>query len=1004
MEQLIAKPLKRFFYTTKQYANKHISEKFTSVHYTANPELDTSMTEIKSIIRSPTKLGDTNVTLKNERNVLFDEVAQIHAIDMSESYISDQNENDLNSRNFNNSLAERVKVKVMDQPTKETITYLELNEPVKTDRIVETDTIKKRTPIIKVKVRLSKDSSDKINSATSSFESSLNEPKQSFETPENLVQNSYVRDENSCNSVEQILAAENTKHNVENGCIFDENKSRPLSPIPTPISLHFRAVEDLIDYHERQITRPAGRTTSKAPLMGTTALLNRSHESKLSLNDSEIISALVHDRFVVNMFESRTYRRSIRKKPSNYGRIYKSLERTVCTDSPSNGELKHTRIVDNTFPNIICVQQSSPIQLNKQSVSLQTKNISSTARNSSEECAGDSVSQGIDHNSCPPFETKCDDDNAVLPSNNMSDRVTDMLAEIQNDGEIVDKHDAEHYSTETTAELCSSESQNDVSSNAETDICESLLDSISNLSATSTVKTTSESNLITPETKQDSVDSIEKLFDNSVSTDLSYNMEEFLEKALGEELCNYTNLDSTTDVISKKEMTNNPTSKAILQEDSVCTSDASDLVSKINSIQSNFCRSLTKKLQHMSDTLKFSNSQKQEGSDVTGNDLSSIFPNNEEVTTLVQQAAVQYEAMKQITKALTLCRNMKEFCVSSEQVEGERLLLVATYKRQAILDEIRRLDYELDENTASTETGTLMISGVSLPLKDDTVEQVPVRREQKYWYVCIFSYGPRVVATQPTLASSERIVQFTEEVIFTELPSDFTINLEVYCLSQRRGSRNFSHESKYHINKSTKSSHCPAPKKFLHREKLAQKNSARYDTGIRTSSFKLCGCMKLRVADLAKPGPWFMRKVPLCSALNGAVTMNLQQFVQIPIRHAGFLTIGTESGGCTAWNRRWCVVDGPMLRFWNYPSDEDTCDPLQEVDLKNCANARIEIADRTLCARARTLLLETVTPEDKSCTIDKHFLSTDTGLEMKIWETKLNTIVSALRTWNVAYF
>lgn len=150
-----------------------------------------------------------------------------------------------------------------------------------------------------------------------------------------------------------------------------------------------------------------------------------------------------------------------------------------------------------------------------------------------------------------------------------------------------------------------------------------------------------------------------------------------------------------------------------------------------------------------------------------------------------------------------------------------------------------------------------------------------------------------------------------------------------------------------------------------------------------------------------------MRKIPKCSALNGSVTMNLQRFVQIPIRHAGFLTIGTESGGSTAWNRRWCVVDGPMLRFWNYPSEEDSCDSLHEIDLKKCANARIEIADRTLCARPRTLLLETMQNlkcEDKSCTIERHFLSTDTGSELKTWESKLNTIVSALRTWNVAYF
>lgn len=566
------------------------------------------MTEIKSIIRSPTKQSETNITLKNERNkpvtkhsVLFDEIAQIHAIDLSqdfehENYISDANENDINSTNLNNTLAQRVTVKVMEQPAKETITYLELNnsnrecksELVNNKNVeaFETDNNKKRTPVIKVKVKLCKESCDKTDlenkSGISSLELSSNDGRKSFDIPEKIVESTCISEERNSNSIEKIaVESEQTKHNVENGCIFDENKSRPLSPIPvvqTPVSLHFRAVEDLIDFHERQITRPTGRAiSSKVPLMGTNALLNRSHESKLALNDSEIISALVRDRFVVNMFESRSYRRSIRKKPSNYGRIYKSLERTVCTDSPSNGEIKRTQNMNNTFQNIICVKQSSPIQLKEQPVSLQKKKLFSPSRSCSEDYSGDNyVSQNDqltenDHNSSPPLiETRFLINNTVLSSIHPSDNVvtskseqiseteqpTNTLEETSNVhiNETKDKHltsnEEESYCSETTAEMCSSESQqhdtNTTSSNAETeDMCES---SVSNLSITNTMKTISEPSLITSEMKQDSVDSIEKLLENSVSTDLSYNMEEFLEKALGEELCNYSNLDSTTEV------------------------------------------------------------------------------------------------------------------------------------------------------------------------------------------------------------------------------------------------------------------------------------------------------------------------------------------------------------------------------------------------------------------------------------------------------------------------
>lgn len=81
----------------------------------------------------------------------------------------------------------------------------------------------------------------------------------------------------------------------------------------------------------------------------------------------------------------------------------------------------------------------------------------------------------------------------------------------------------------------------------------------------------------------------------------------------------------------------------------------------------------------MTDTLRIPSAPKNDLLENTDSaHLEIIFPNNERVTELVRQAAVQYEAMKQITKALTVCRNTKEFAVSSEQVEGERLLLVAS--------------------------------------------------------------------------------------------------------------------------------------------------------------------------------------------------------------------------------------------------------------------------------------------------------------------------------------
>lgn len=86
--------------------------------------------------------------------------------------------------------------------------------------------------------------------------------------------------------------------------------------------------------------------------------------------------------------------------------------------------------------------------------------------------------------------------------------------------------------------------------------------------------------------------------------------------------------------------------------------------------------------------------------------------------------------------------------------------------------------------------------------------------------------------------------------------------------------------------------------------------------------------------------------------------------------------------------------------------------PLGEIDLTYCVSAWIGLAERELCARPKTLLLETARqprPEDEESftmhctsnrTILRHFLSADTNIELKQWEIKLNSIVSCLRNWN----
>lgn len=51
-----------------------------------------------------------------------------------------------------------------------------------------------------------------------------------------------------------------------------------------------------------------------------------------------------------------------------------------------------------------------------------------------------------------------------------------------------------------------------------------------------------------------------------------------------------------------------------------------------------------------------------------------------------------------------------------------------------------------------------------------------------------------------------------------------------------------------------------------------------------------------------------------------------------------------------------------MLMFWNYPCDQEDKEPLATIDLAMCISSEIGTVDRSLCAKPRTLLIETTRP------------------------------------------
>lgn len=71
-------------------------------------------------------------------------------------------------------------------------------------------------------------------------------------------------------------------------------------------------------------------------------------------------------------------------------------------------------------------------------------------------------------------------------------------------------------------------------------------------------------------------------------------------------------------------------------------------------------------------------------------------------------------------------------------------------------------------------------------------------------------------------------------------------------------------------------------------------------------------------------------------------------------------------------------------------------DPLGEIDVRLTAAEKIVPADRTVCARPRTLALPV---SDADGGVKKYFLSADTQSDLQMWESELNFVVQSLMIW-----
>lgn len=388
---------------------------------------------------------------------------------------------------------------------------------------------------------------------------------------------------------------------------------------------------------------------------------------------------------------------------------------------------------------------------------------------------------------------------------------------------------------------------------------------------------------------------------------------------------------------------------------------------------------------------------------------------------LMEEINKQQMVISQTSQALNLCNSTLEFMGSTEQVEAEKLLLLATHRRQACLHEVQRLKVEgtlrpQDQHAQNIplEKGSLLISNIVLPMKKEYVRALAAAGGKGHHVVCLVKSGEQVIPTQliSTVASSSKNpdhdIHIPGSVKLKDIYSDFTVTFEVYCLQAQE--EILPHEVKYHINKKGNTKSTPKKAKQESRMVLPPKESPAGPQAVRSSSFALMGYVIFSVHSINKTH-WTLNKAPSMSPLEGRVDMKISCDLNVSTEHKGFLTVFEDISGFGAWHRRWYILRGHILSYWKYPDDEKKKPPTDSINLKYAITKEIGPVSRDICARLNTFLIETergVLPDDKESltvirkgdkSIVRHLLSADTKDERIEWCQMFNKALTALRMW-----
>ncbi|XP_045065178.1 anillin-like isoform X5 [Coregonus clupeaformis] len=406
------------------------------------------------------------------------------------------------------------------------------------------------------------------------------------------------------------------------------------------------------------------------------------------------------------------------------------------------------------------------------------------------------------------------------------------------------------------------------------------------------------------------------------------------------------------------------------------------------------------------------------------------------IMVLNEEAAKLQTVINQTLQALSCCTDEDHGRGSLEEAEAEKLLLVSCEKRAALLAEVTRLrergssvseeleggDGEGDSRMSQKPCrGTLHINSVQLPLKVEFICSARTRtgRPTHYFFVLIRYGHCNIVATPLATAADAQngdTISFPTSITLQDIRSNFEIDVEVYSLSHTSGNI-------CNVDLRSSSRSRVTPRKLL---STIKRSNHSVTSSImpalntrRTSHFSLVGSHKISLASLGQSkfpldkmkfegkirrllGDEFQEKVPFLSPLEGNIYLRLDSDSHSNVQHQGFLTMFEVVNEFGAWHRRFFVLEGNHMSYWNHPNDRGSKVAEGSISLSSSSSQSVKPVKRDSCARPYTFELvsgiQTAQQDDQSA-LAKCWFAADTREDRGDWMEKLNQVLLDLHTW-----